>query len=335
MTSTWLVRADSGGRLASEFKTRGLVAIGFIGAGNTLELASREAFFNRMREGYPQDSKAKQANAAGQMYRFVREMQIGDPVLTYDNARRSYLVGRVTGSAQYEQSLFDGEFRTFRKVQWLNEVARDNLSATARNSLGSVLTLFKVPPDTVAEMEARMGDATPRAAAEPLDGENEPLDEAALLDDLQARSQEFIKDRISKLDWSQMQHLAAGLLRAMGYKTRVSPSGPDRGKDIVASPDGFGFEQPRIVVEVKHRSEQMGSQAVRSFLAVLRPPGDKGLYVSTGGFSRDAYYEAERAACPITLMNLDDLVEAILEHYENMDLDTRILLPLRRLYWPA
>lgn len=50
-----------------------------------------------------------------------------------------------------------------------------------------------------------------------------------------------------------MQDLVAGLLRAMGYKTRVSPSGPDRGKDIVASPDGFGFESPRIVVEVKHR----------------------------------------------------------------------------------
>jgi restriction system protein len=35
----------------------------------------------------------------------------------------------------------------------------------------------------------------------------------------------------------------------------------------VASPDGFGFESPRIVVEVKHRTgSAMGSQEVRSFL---------------------------------------------------------------------
>jgi len=335
MTSTWLVRADSGGRLASEFKAKGVAAIGFIEADNTLALKTRDAFFKRMQDVYPQDSRAKQANAAGQMFRFVQEMRVGDRLVTYDNARRSYLIGRVASDAAYDPALFDGEFRTFRKVEWLNEVSRDTLSVTARNSLGSVLTLFKVPADTVAEMEARMSGTTPPPSAESPESEGERLDEEDLLQDLQARSHEFIKDRISRLDWAQMQHLVAGLLRAMGYKTRVSPSGPDRGKDIVASPDGFGFEQPRIVVEVKHRSEQMGSQAVRSFLAVLRPPGDKGLYVSTGGFSRDAYYEAERAACPITLMNLDDLVEAILEHYENMDLDTRVLLPLRRIYWPA
>jgi predicted Mrr-cat superfamily restriction endonuclease len=44
-----------------------------------------------------------------------------------------------------------------------------------------------------------------------------------------------------------MQELVAGILRAMGYKTLVSPAGADRGKDIIASPDGFGFEPPRIV----------------------------------------------------------------------------------------
>jgi restriction system protein len=132
-----------------------------------------------------------------------------------------------------------------------------------------------------------------------------------------------------------MQELVAGLLRAMGYKTRISPSGPDRGKDIVASPDGFGFESPRIVVEVKHRTgSSMGSQEVRSFLGG-RHKDDKGLYVSTGGFSRDARYEAERSSIPLTLMDLDDLVRAILEHYERMDADLQRLVPLRKIYWPG
>jgi restriction system protein len=131
-----------------------------------------------------------------------------------------------------------------------------------------------------------------------------------------------------------MQELVAGLLRAMGYKTRVSPSGSDRGKDIVASPDGLGFEDPRIVVEVKHRTAAMGSQEIRSFLGG-RHDNDKGLYVSTGGFSKDARYEAERARIPVTLMDIDDLVKAVLEHYERMDTDTQRLVPLRKLYWPA
>lgn len=331
-SSTWLVRADSGGRLASEFNSKGLVAIGWIEAANTLGLNTREAFFMRMKEAYPEDSKPKQANAAGQVFRFVRELQISDQVITYDTARRIYLIGKVQSEAQYDPALFEGEFSTFRRVNWLKEVSRDALTLKAKNSLGSTLTLFKVSPETVAEIEALMRGSQPPPQNEE---EAPPLEEEGLLQDLQLKSHEFIKDRVSKLDWDQMQHLTAGLLRAMGYKTRVSPSGPDRGKDIVASPDGFGFEQPRIIVEVKHRRGQMGSQEVRSFLSVIRHAGDKGLYVSTGGFSREAYYEAERAANPITLMDLDDLVEAILDHYEGMDLETRVLLPLKRIYWPV
>lgn len=331
MAPTWLVRADTGGRLAPEFKSKGLVAIGWVEAGNTLDLLVREAFFQRMKESYPEDSKPKQHNSAGQVFRFVREIGVGDQVVTYDNARRTYLVGRIVSAAQYDAELFDGEFPTFRQVDWQHEVSRDALTIKAKNSLGSTLTLFKVPMETIAEIEALIDGVQPGKANE----EDEALEEKDLLQDLQSKSLEFIKDRVSKLDWEQMQHLTAGLLRAMSYKTRISPSGPDRGKDIVASPDGFGFEQPRIIVEVKHRRGQMGTQEVRGFLAVIRHAGDKGLYVSTGGFSREAYYEAERANNPITLMDLDDLVEAILEHYEAMDLETRVLLPLKRVYWPA
>ena len=47
-----------------------------------------------------------------------------------------------------------------------------------------------------------------------------------------------------------MQELVAGILRAMGLKTKISNKGPDRGKDIIASPDGLGLENPRIFVEV-------------------------------------------------------------------------------------
>ena len=97
-----------------------------------------------------------------------------------------------------------------------------------------------------------------------------------------------------------MQELVAGILRAMGYKTLISSKGADRGKDIIASPDGFGFEHPRIVVEVKHRAGQMGSEKIRSFTGG-RHKDDRGLYVSTGGFSKDAKYEAERANIPIML----------------------------------
>ena len=135
------------------------------------------------------------------------------------------------------------------------------------------------------------------------------------------------------MEWHQLQELVAALLRALGYRTKVSPQGADRGKDIFASPDGFGFELPRIVVEVKHRRGQtMGAPEVRSFLGG-RHKDDRGLYVSTGGFTREAYYEAERASIPVTLMTLDDLARAIMDNYEEFDTLGRSLVPLTRVYW--
>ena len=50
--------------------------------------------------------------------------------------------------------------------------------------------------------------------------------------------------------------------------------------------------------------------------------------VTIGGFAREAYYEAERANIPCTFMN-------IVDHYENMDIATQRLIPLRRVYWSA
>ena len=80
-----------------------------------------------------------------------------------------------------------------------------------------------------------------------------------------------------------LQDLVAGILRAMGYETRVSGPGADRGVDIFASPDGLGLQEPRIFVEVKHRVKSaMGSQEVRSFLGEPRL-GDPAARASEAG----------------------------------------------------
>jgi len=148
------------------------------------------------------------------------------------------------------------------------------------------------------------------------------------------KAHELIKDRIMDLDWEQMQQLVAGILRAIGYKTRVVPRGPDRGKDIEASPDGLVLREPRILAQVKHREySQMGATEIRNFQSILR--GRKGLYISTGGFSREAKYEAERSSEQLTLIDADRLVQLIIQNYDNFDVETRLLIPLSKIYWPT
>ena len=328
----WMVRAEVGGKYFEDFREKGIVAIGWTALGDMSELDTRKAFSKAVAQHWPQWNKRKVAAGAGTLYRFVREVKLGDRVLTYDPSARVYLVGTIVSDYFYDPELIEDDPNA-RRVEWQGDVPRDLLSVATKNSLGAISTLFLLPQEAAADIEGRLAGKYPLGKSPEAEDEENEVD--AILRDIQVKAVEFIKDKVNLLDWEEMQELVAGLLQAMGYKTRISPSGPDQGKDIVASPDGFGFESPRIVVEVKHRpGSQMGSQEIRSFLGG-RHKDDKGLYVSTGGFSKDARYEAERANIPLTLMDLDDLVKALLENYEKLDMDSQRLIPLRKIYWPV
>ncbi|MDO4848944.1 MAG: restriction endonuclease [Coriobacteriia bacterium] len=144
-----------------------------------------------------------------------------------------------------------------------------------------------------------MGKKKPQVSVEPARGLVEAeVPKYSLPDD----GIEAIKDRVTRLSWSDMETLTAGLLRAMGYHASVTGPGPDGGRDVEASLDALGLEHPLVVAEVKHRKGAMGAPAIRSFMAGLH--GDeRGLYISTGGFSKDAKVEAMRATRPIRLVD--------------------------------
>jgi restriction system protein len=333
MTNVWMIRGESG-RLYDEFRERGAVGIGWNEIASRVQSgASRKQLADLYRAADPTRKPGSVIAGASQVWRFVNEIQVGDGVVTYSPANRTYLVGQVSGPFQYRPDWADDGMGLSRPIAWRgDEVGRDDLSTPTRNSLGSTLTVFLLPPACAAELMAVASGGSPT----PVRADDLPIDETPVdpLEGVELAAIERIKDTVNRLDWEEMQDLIAGLLRAMGYKTQVSPAGPDRGKDIIASPDGFGFENPRIVVEVKHRRGQMGSASIRSFLGG-RHKDDRGLFVSTGGFSRDAYYEADRASVPLTLWTLDNLVRALVEHYDTTDAETKRLVPLKRLYVPA
>jgi restriction system protein len=330
MTRMWMVRGE-GGSLYEAFRERGVAAVGW----NHLAAHAKPGVDRRQlaalyQAAEPQAKRGTVVSGASQVWRFVNEIQDGDWIVTYSPANRLYMLGKVAGPAQHHPEWAQQGMPLARKAQWqAQEIPRDDLGSGTKNSLGSTLTLFEVPSSAAADvLAASKGKPVPLLEAEAEEAIADPLA------DIETQALERIKDRVSELDWDEMQQLVAGILRVMGYKTQVSAPGSDRGKDIVASPDGFGFEHPRIVVEVKHRKGQMGSQDIRSFLGG-RHKDDRGLYVSTGGFTKDAQYEADRAPIPLAMWTLDHVVRALTEHYDATDAETKRIVPLKRLHWPA
>ena len=327
----WMVRAGENARSIEDFLQKKIIAIGWKLVGDLTNVKSANEIKEKIRKEYPHFKDGKTNISAATLFKFKNEFRVGQLVLTYDPNERLYWIGEITSDYEYRPNELENLIH-YRSVKWIKSVERDTLSTKSKNSLGSTVTIFKIADDTKEELLSGNKIVREKPSENPEANDIETLEE--IKDDIEARALEFIKDKITKLDWEEMQDLVAGILRGMGYKTFVSPKGADRGKDITASPDGLGFENPKITAEVKHRTGTIGAPDVRSFLSALRG-NDRGLYVSTGGFTKDARYEAERSNIPLTLVDLDMMVQLIMQHYDNFDTETRALIPLKKIYWPV
>ncbi|SIQ65073.1 restriction system protein [Chryseobacterium sp. RU37D] len=332
----WMVRAGSGGYLIDEFLSAGIAAIGWNDLGEIPTDISYDSLKQLYERTYPEDSTGRINQNTSQVWRFAKDINIGDKVVTYDSTSRNYYLGEITSDYDFDTTL---TFHHIRRVEWMPEpTGRDVLSTASKNTLGSVLTTFEIVSDVWEDLlESNPENATDEEIVleEKQNIEEEPEKLVELKEDVQYKSQEFIKDIIANLSWQDTERLVAGIFRGIGYKTRMTPSSSDLGSDIIVSPDELGMEEPRIKVEVKKRTrEKIGTPDIRSFIGGMRDY-NKGIFVSTSGFSKDARHEAERANIAITLVDLDWLVELLLNNYENLDVETKALVPLKRIYWPV
>jgi len=177
-----------------------------------------------------------------------------------------------------------------------------------------------------------------RDQPEPADqgkGSSVELAEAvATLEEAEESAFAEIKDYVDKMAPYDFQDLVAALVSAMGYHVRwIAPPGPDQGIDIIAGLDQLGLSDPRVKVQVKHRTSVASVSDVREFLAVLGQR-DVGIFVSSGGFTKDAEelvrtHETRR----LTLVDLEELLNLWTSNYSKIEETSRRLLPLTAVYY--
>ena len=173
----------------------------------------------------------------------------------------------------------------------------------------------------------------PVPVVEPDESEPSP---GSILEEAEENAWREIKNFLSAMNPYEFQSLVAGLLKAMSYHVQwEAPPGPDRGIDIVASADPLGAASPRLKIQVKRRADRISVDGLRAFLAVLGDD-DIGIFVSLGGFTRDAEQEARtQERRRITLVDLDRFVSLWVDNYDQLDESAQQLLPLRSVHFLA
>src|SRR5262249_3721411 len=149
-----------------------------------------------------------------------------------------------------------------------------------------------------------------------------------IADDVEETTQDFVLKRLAQeLKGHPLADFVAQLLVAMGYRTRVSPEGPDGGVDVIAHRDELGFEPPIVKVQVKGTEGSVGDPIV-SALSGKVANSEYGLLVTLGTFTPQAR-NFERSKSNLRLIDGAQLVELILQHYERLDPKYKRLIPLK------
>ena len=139
-----------------------------------------------------------------------------------------------------------------------------------------------------------------------------------------------MKELSRNLKGYALEEFVADLLRAMGYRTTVSPQGGDSGIDITAYKDEL---PPRILVQVKSQDSDIKETTIQSLKGAMRE-GDYGLFVTLFNYTKNAQKYLESTPI-IRGINGTELVDLILKYYEDLDIKYRKMIPLKMVYIPV
>lgn len=327
-TTLWGIHAGRTGDAESLFLNKNVIALGWAQLGDLTYLpTARDAFKAHYISSMPDTKPNAVPGSAGQLFRFVHEMKPGDFVAFPAKLTKTIHLGRIAGPYKYLPNQSEA-YPNQRSVEWLKEVPRTHFSQGALYEIGSALSLFTIKTYSDEFLMVLNSEAT----SKPI-----PAIEDQTVADVKHDVEETTSDFILKVLAQETKghpfaDFVGNLLQTMGYRTRISPPGIDGGIDILAHKDELGFEPPIIKVQVKSSVGSIGDPMISQLYGKVTQ-SEYGLFVTLGTFTNQAIQFA-RSKSNLRLINGDDLVQLILEHYEQLDSKYKGLIPLRRVYIP-
>lgn len=322
----WGIHGGKTGDADALFLKKEYVGIGWDQMGDLGPIpANRDAFKKRVREIYPKAKPGAIPNVAGQLFRFVHRVKIGDLIVYPSKQDRRVHIGRITGPYLYDPSK-ESSYPNLRSVEWLKSAPRTDISQGARYEIGSAMSFFGVK-SYVDEYFAILEGETPVKDAK----DDETV--AVVAEEIEENTRDFILQRLAKeLKGTSMELFVAQLLNLMGYKTRMTSAGADGGVDIIAHKDELGFEPPIIKVQVKATEGSVGDPVVSSLYGKVGND-EYGLLITLGSYTKQAR-DFAASKTNFRLIDGDELVRLTLNHYDDFDSKYKGVIPLKMVYVP-
>jgi restriction system protein len=345
----WLIRAGKDGEHEGRFLKDNRVYLTWSGL-QGLDLAIAKDY-DQLRDlvqsNYPGEPARKIGNWTGQIWAFTLAMKEKDWVVMPKKGKGTIALGEIGSSYKYDGA-GDFDYRHYREVRWLNQdVPRGAFDQDLLYSMGAFLTVCEIRRNN-AEARIRamfkngfdspianvtISQTQPATGRQAQNDAVEEVEETGNFDIEQYARDLIAKFIIQKFKGHGLARLVDAVLKAQGYTTYLSPEGPDKGIDILAAKGSLGFESSKICVQVKSGDTPSDRPELTQLIgAIQNSQAEKGLFVSWSGFKSSVYREVPSQFFKVRLWDANDLIEQILENYENLDQTIKSELPLKRIW---
>jgi restriction system protein len=333
----WLVRCGGDGAYEQNALAENIVGIGWGTLGDLSNLHERDEIRARYIEAVPNESvKQVQTNLA-QVYAFRSRIQIGDIVALPLKGEPMVAFGRVVGDYRFVPNAHQYVMHQ-RNVEWIGSpIPRSSIDQDLLYTLGAFLTVCQVKNNDAENRLNKILGLNLHSNAVTTSKFDEPqssdVDESIIVD-LEEVSADLISKRIAERFFGhQLSELVGAILEAEGLTVLVSTAGPDGGVDVLAGSGPFGFDEPKIAVQVKSGKQVVDAPTIRELQGTMKAfKATQGLVVSWSGYTPPARKEARQDFFGIRLWAADDLVKHFIDSYEKLPEHIRSEVPLKQIH---
>ena len=337
----WLVRAGRFGEHEARFIDDGRIYLTWsdLTESDMTGIADFDGIKQLLVQMYPEAGTRKIGNWTGQIWAFVIAMKVGDWVVVPSKSSATIAIGQVVGPYKFDPKA-DLIYRHSRQIKWLNTaVPRTAFDQDLLFSFGAFLTVCEIKRN---DAEKRVRAMAQNAWQSSLPTVSMPSGNSGVsevsVDSPEVDLEQLARDSIAKLIIQKfkghgMARLVDAVLRAQGFTTHLSPEGPDKGIDILAAGGPFGFDRPRICVQVKSGDTPADRPEFTQLIGAMQSVNaDQGLFVSWSGFKPTVMKEVPTQFFKVRVWDAKDLIEQLLQNYEKLDQDIRAELPLKQMW---
>jgi len=327
----WLIRAGRHGEREDFALENGVAVIGWGDLQSLRAVKSRDELKDRLRDVYPNITKGRLNNHAGQIWAFRDTVEKGDYVVLPLKTRGTIAIGRVTGGYCYEAKN-PPDARHTRAVEWLkDDVPRSSFSQRLLYSFGAFMTVCRIRRDNaLAQIQAVLKGKV----AKPSPDEADEIDDTEAPPDFAEQAGVAIRQHIEEnFAGHKLADIVTAVLEAQGFECLKSEPGPDGGVDILAGHGKLGMESPRLCVQVKSSTKPVDTVVLKNLVASMKSFGaEKGLLVSWGGFKKPVLDDARRCFFEVRLWTAERLIEEVQQNYAEFPDQLKVELRLKRVW---